>query len=215
MGVDADMLNVVDDADGAFVRDSKMRLSGSSGGVVFVTANGKLLGKAHLHGTNLAGIDEALHAWNKLPENERRPGAIKLGARGPIDAKRSTAEPPPGGLILKVHGRYLAHDAKEKLRTTTLLKDFPGIKQPATAHPNYFDFYTEANPDYLWLTEAEWKSLIPAQPKKGDRVGLPGPIVDRICWYHLLPSAWGRAPATCGRKPDQKARRGSEPRKYP
>src|SRR5262249_23044518 len=145
VGVDADMLNVVEDADGKFVKESGMRLSGSSGGVVFVTANGKLLGKSHLHGTNRAGIDEALAAWDKLPASERRPGAIKLGERGLIDAKHATVEPPAKGLILKVHGRYLAHEGKGGLRTTTLLKDFPGIKQPATAHPGHFEFYNEAN----------------------------------------------------------------------
>src|SRR5262245_5177675 len=183
------MLNVVDDADGKFVRASGMRLSGSSGGVVFVTASGKLLGTGHLHGTTKAGIDEALRDWHKLPEAERRPGAIKLGDRGPIDLKRSTAEPPPGGLILKVYGRYLAHDGKKSLRTTTLLKDFPATKQPATAHPGHLEFYSEANPDFMWLTEAEWKSLIPAEPKKGDRFALPGALIDRMCWYHLLPNA--------------------------
>jgi hypothetical protein len=189
VGVDADMLNVVEDVDGKFVKDSGMRLSGSSGGVVFVTANGKLLGQTHLHGTNRAGIDEALAAWDKLPESERRPGAIKFGGRGPIDSKHATAEPPAKGLILKVHGRYLAHEASGGLRTTSLLKDFPGIKQPATAHPGHFEFYSEANPDYMWLTEAEWKSLIPANPTKGDRYPLPGAIIDRLCWYHLLPNA--------------------------
>src|SRR5262245_60676468 len=119
VGVDADMLNVVHDADGQFVRKSGMRLSGSSGGVVFVTANGKLLGKGHLHGTTKAGIDEALRDWNKLPEAERKPGAIKLGERGPLDPERGTAEPPAGGMILKVYGRYLAHGSKGTLRTTT------------------------------------------------------------------------------------------------
>src|SRR5262245_28577120 len=157
------MLNVVEDADGKFVRDSGMRLSGSSGGVVFVTAGGKLLGKGHLHGTTKAGIDEALRDWNKLPETERKPGAIQLGERGPLDPERETAEPPPGGLILKVQGRYLAHGDRGALRTTTLLKDFPGIKQPATAFPGHFEFYTEANPDFAWLTRDEWKALVPTQ----------------------------------------------------
>src|SRR5262245_54996732 len=185
------MLNVVDDADGKFVRASGMRLSGSSGGVVFVTASGKLLGTGHLHGTTKAGIDEALRDWKKLPEAERRPGAIKLGDRGPIDLKRSTAEPPPGGLILKVYGRYLAHDGKEALRITTLLKDFPATKQPATAHPGHLEFYTEANPDFMWLTEAEWKALIPTDNKKGDKFLLPDALIERMCRYHLLSNAMG------------------------
>ena len=108
VAVDADVLNFLDDADGKFARSSGVYLFGSSGGVAFVTASGKQLGKKHLHGTNAAGIEEALQAWNKLPESERRPGAIQLGKRGPINTKRAAVEPPAGGLILKLHGRYLA-----------------------------------------------------------------------------------------------------------
>ena len=78
---------------------------------------------------------------------------------------------------------------RNRLRTTTLLKDFPGIKQPATAHPGHFEFYNEANPDFMWLTEAEWKALIPTDKKKGDKFALPDALIDRMCWYHLLPNA--------------------------
>lgn len=183
------MLNVVQDSDSKFMRDSGMRLSGSSGAVHFVTADATLLGKGHLHGTNKAGIDEALRDWNKLPENRRKPGAIKIGEFGPIDYKNSTAPPPQGGLILKLYGRYLAPDALSGLRTTTTAKDFPGIIQPATARPDNWEFYTEANPDFMWLTETEWKSLVPARAKAGDQLAVPGAIIDRMCWYHLLPNA--------------------------
>jgi hypothetical protein len=188
--VDADVLNFLDDAEGKFARDSGVYLTGSSGGVAFITASGKPLGKKHLHGTTAAGIEEALQAWNKLPESERKPGAVRIGERGPIDSKHATVEPPPGCLILKLYGRYLARAANGELRTTTLVKDFPGIVQPATAHPGYF-WYHEANPDFMWLTEAEWKSLIPANPRKGDQYPLPVAIIERMCWWHLLPNALG------------------------
>lgn len=183
------MLNVLEDAEGKFARASGMFLTGSSGGVSFLSASGELLGKKHLHGTNAAGIEEALQAWNKLPESARRPGAVKVGEKGPIDRKHATVQPPPGGLILKLYGRYLTRDPKDGLRTTTLLKDFPGIEQPATRYPGHFEYNSEANPDFMWLTEAEWKSLVPARPVKGDRYPLPDAIIDRMCWYHLLPNA--------------------------
>src|SRR5262249_49401261 len=116
------MLNVLEDAEGRFARASGMFLTGSSGGVSFLTASGKRLGRHHLHGVKAAGIQEALDAWQKLPEDERRPGAVRVGDRGPIDLKHATVEPPPGCLILRVYGRYLAPDPKDELRTTTLLK---------------------------------------------------------------------------------------------
>jgi hypothetical protein len=199
VAVDADMLNVLEDAEGQFARAAGIYLTGSSGGVAFITADGKRLGKKHLHGTNAAGIQEALEAWNKIPESERRPGAIQVGDRGPIDSKHATVQPPPGCLILGVSGRYLARGPRDELRTTTLLNDFPGIEQPATRYTGHFEYNCEANPDFMWLTEAEWKSLVPASPNKGDRHALPGAILQRMCWYHLLPNAMtGRTGDTWG-----------------
>jgi hypothetical protein len=199
VAVDVDMLNVLEDAEGKFARDSRMFLSGSSGGVSFLTASGKLLGKNVLHGTTGAAIREALQTWNTLPESERKPGAIQVGERGPIDTKHATVQPPAGCLILKVYGRYLARDARGELRTTTLLGDFPGIEKSATSFPGHFEYNNEANPDFMWLTETEWKSLVPASPRKGDRFPLPAAVVQRMCWYHLLPNAMtGRTGDTWG-----------------
>jgi hypothetical protein len=140
-------------------------------------------------GYQLAELEKAWQAWNKLPESERKPRAIQVGARGPIDAKYAAVEPPEGGLILKIYGRYLARDPKGEVRLTTLLKDFPGIKDPATRYPRHFDYYCEANVDYMWLTEAEWKSLVPANPKRGERRPLPAALIERMCLYHLIPTA--------------------------
>ena len=195
------MLNYLEDAEGRFARDSKMFLTGSAGGVSFLTASGKRLGDNHLHGTTAKGIKDALEAWNKLPESERAPGAIKIGDKGPPDSKRATVQPPVGCLILKIHGRYLTREPKDVLRTTTLLKDFPGVVDPATRHPGHLEYNSEANPDFLWLTEAEWRSLVPADPKKGDKVPLPDALLQRMCRYHLLPDALhGRTGDTWGAK---------------
>jgi hypothetical protein len=185
VAVDVDVLNVLDDAEGRFARGCKMRLRGSCTSISYLTAGGKVLGTDY----QIASIEKAWQAWMKLPESERKPGAIQVPERGPIDPKHATAQPPEGGLILKIYGRYLARDSEGELRLTTLLRDFPGIKDPATRYPRHFDYYCEANVDYLWLTEAEWKALIPARPRKGDRQPLPAPLVERICLYHLLPSA--------------------------
>jgi hypothetical protein len=47
----------------------------------------------------------------------------------------------------------------------------------------------------MWLTEAEWKSLVPANPKKGDKSSLPAFFTQRMCRIHMTPnnlySRWG------------------------
>jgi hypothetical protein len=178
-------LNVLEDAEGKFARESRLRLPGSSPGMSYVTASGKLLGV----GFQQRAMEDALKAWNALPEAERKPGAFQVPERGPIDSKRATVQPPSGSLILKLHSRYLAREPEGELRLTTLLQDFPGIKDPATRYPRHFDYYCEANADFMWLTEAEWKSLIPVKPTKGETFSFPAAIADRLCQYHLLPGS--------------------------
>jgi hypothetical protein len=39
--------------------------------------------------------------------------------------------------------------------------------------------------DSLWITESEWKSLVPEQPRKGTVVVVPTSLVGRICRFYL------------------------------
>jgi len=43
----------------------------------------------------------------------------------------------------------------------------------------------QPHPDYMWMTEAEWKSLIPTNPKVGERIPFPENITRRIFQFHL------------------------------
>lgn len=45
--------------------------------------------------------------------------------------------------------------------------------------------------DHVWLTEAEWKSLVPAEPKKDAVFAVPQAISQRIATFHLLDKALG------------------------
>src|SRR5262249_7999348 len=100
VAVDADVLNVIQDAEGKFARDSKMRLPGSCNSVSYITASGKILGTDY----QMSQVEKAWQAWMKLPDNERKPGVIQVGDKGPIDLKHATVQLPAGGLILKVYG---------------------------------------------------------------------------------------------------------------
>ena len=48
--------------------------------------------------------------------------------------------------------------------------------------------------DHLWLTEAEWKSLVPGHPNRGDCFPLPATITERILRFHLTDNTRGEPP---------------------
>lgn len=109
---------------------------------------------------------EGLARWNLLPADERK----QLPDFGAYDDKADPA-PPPGGLVLRVFERPLERTADGA---------FKPYRHPK-AHLSQ-----DAGRDFLWMTEAEWRSLVPADPKKGDRVAVPAAIVDRICRRYLI-----------------------------
>jgi hypothetical protein len=114
----------------------------------------------------LSGSPEAgLAKWKKLPAHERK----RLDDFGPYDASLDP-QPPAGGLILNVYARGLVRDPEGRLhiyRTNVARSLEPGR-------------------DHLWLTEAEAKALVPAQPRDGQRIDVPKPVVDRICRRYLI-----------------------------
>jgi hypothetical protein len=124
-----------------------------------VTPNGKVLA----HG---GALREGLEKWRKLPEGERK----KLEDLGKPDPPLEPA-PPAGGLILAVFARPLARDGSGEL----------GIYRQDRAHLSQ-----EPGRDHVWLTEREWRSLLPAAAGTGDRVDVPAPLVDRLCRRYLI-----------------------------
>jgi hypothetical protein len=122
-----------------------------------VTPNGKMLGHSPASG---------LEAWKKLPPSER----TRLDDLGKYDPKLAPT-PPRGGLILKVYSRPLVQDSKEGWQI------YRNPKSHLTREPGR---------DFLWLTEEEWKSLLPARPQQGARFDVPAPLVDRFCRRYLI-----------------------------
>lgn len=164
-----------DDADGDFIRaaargNDPSALASFSGthGFTCMTADGKFLGR---------GPVEGLAAWNVLPPEQRQPGAIEQGKRGAVDTKVQQPSPPSGSLILRLFYRNLARTPHGELRLPKQ-DDFPhGLGR----------VNLDAQPNYLWLTEEEWRSLIPARPVAGQRASVPAKIADRICGEYLHP----------------------------
>jgi len=147
----------------------------SSGYMSCVSASGKLLG------TNPSF--KVLAEFKKLPGSERKPGAVKVPDLKP--SERAIPSPPAGGLVLKVHARFLSRTDKGELRYARG-EDFPLLgKEPQKMRR--WRLYLEPNTEYMWLTEEEWKSLVPAKPVKGQTVAVTPAIGERMARFHLLP----------------------------
>jgi hypothetical protein len=174
-----------DDAEGAFFRAvaDQGPQSGAGGasrqGIYCLTASGRLLAfKNHQDPDEVRGLlEQALRAWNRLPDAERRPGAVRVPDLARVDG-RYARTPPEGGLILDVFTRILDRDGKKLVRGTCRVA---GGEQAAR--------------DHLWLTRADCRDLIPARPREGDRFPMPPAVADRLVRYHLVDNTRGEPPS--------------------
>ena len=177
MAVDTLIMNDQKDAEGEFFR--KYSQSGSCGSIRVITASGKDISRL---GKNL---EETLAEFKKLPLEERMPKVAEL--TNP-DRKSPLNRLPKGALRIKLHSRGLERDAKGELgskRWKEWWTKEAGGDWHAKAEPGY---------DYLWLTEADWKSLMPAEMKKGYQYALPKSLVKKIVCDPLTHNAWSRTP---------------------
>lgn len=147
----------------------------SSGYMSCVSPGGTWLG----HGPSAKVLEE----FAKLPATERAPGGVQFVDLKPTE--RTIPAPPEGGLVLRVHARFLGRDEQNNLRHIQG-DDFPQLRGKAASLRSHA-FLFEPNTEYLWLTKPEWQALIPAEPKPGDRVTVAPAVVERIARFHLSP----------------------------
>ena len=143
----------------------------SSGYMNCVSASGRNLGDM--------ASEQVLEAFRKLPAAERTPGGITVPDMKP--SEHLIPAPPPGGLVLKVHGRFLARDARGELRHIKG-DDFPQLRGKDDAIRE-LRFLLEPNTEYMWLTADEWKALVPASPSPGDKVPVAPAIGERMARF--------------------------------
>lgn len=135
-----------------------------------MTSAGRLLGGTVKGKDGLApALQEVLDAYVKLPEDERRPKSIE----GEIKPQPS---PPPGGLVLTIYDRPLGRDAKLHYRLPAE-DDFGGLRTHAP----------HGQRSSLWLTQEEWKSLIPDHPQQGQTQRVSTKLAKRFWLYGLVP----------------------------
>jgi hypothetical protein len=195
-GRDGQVVKIFDDSETTFLREHKVRLAASaSGSVDTITASGKHLEYPELHpakGVFKASLERALKVFAALPAAERTPGAVQVPDRGPIDPKRLAAvAPPAGALIVRANNRQLSRDAKGELRYTVAEDYIQALRDPKLGFTSDArgapDYYREATDDMMWVIKAEWQALMPASPRKGQRVSFPNSLRERIFKYHLDP----------------------------
>lgn len=132
----------------------KVRAGGNH--LVVASAAGQILGKGDLR-LRKKDLEGTLKEYAGLSKEQRTPTiADPATAQAP---KRAVPKPPANGLILRGYCTYLRRDGNKQLVRSS-------------------EFYYKQNPDrwkvetqsdLLWLTQAERQSLIPTNPKPGDR----------------------------------------------
>jgi hypothetical protein len=175
--------------EGEFIRACGCQWVTSAGYMDVVSASGKHLG--HFPSQKI------LEEFRKLPEEDRRPDGGNIPGLKPGEAVVPT--PPKNGLVLRVHTRAMARDEKGGYRAVAaedypLVKDvkhFESLKSIGNFGPNV---------DSLWLTETEWRTLVPAEAVKGQRFDIAPAVTERLVRFHLVPHKmvggtghWGRA----------------------
>jgi len=142
----------------------------SSGYMSCVSPGGKYLGITPA---------KALEEFKKLPEDERKPGAVAVPDLKP--SEELIPAPPAGGLVLKVHARFLSAGADGELRYAKL-EDFPLMEAK-----NSWSLFLQPNTEYMWITREEWKAIVPANPVAGASVPVAPAIGERMARFHLNP----------------------------
>jgi hypothetical protein len=132
----------------------KVRAGGNH--LVVATAAGQTLGRDNPR-LRQKDLEAALKEFAALPKECRMPAVPDSATARP--PRRAVPRPPANGLILRGYCTYLRHgDKKQVIRSTEFY-----YKQ----NPDRWKVETQS--DFLWLTEAERKSLIPTNPRPGDR----------------------------------------------
>lgn len=149
------------------------------------TATGKFLGFNNNRGPDriLSMLRQALAAWDKLPDTDRKPA----GEIGAVKAEpRFDRALPKNGAVVKVFTRVL-----EKKPDGSLV----ACVAPAAAEGSYEHRGLGAAIDHLWLREEDLNGLIPGRnAKPGTAVPFPASVAFRLARFHLADNTRGEPP---------------------
>jgi hypothetical protein len=151
-----------------------------------VAANGKVLADGMYAELTM---EEGWKKWLKLPEKERKPGAVTIEET--IKPDEADLASPEGGVILKVWTRALKRDEKGPPAHITKADLRDTAKYPKWTGGRGNIVYTMPTVDHVWFKEAEWKALLPAKPTEGAEFPLPEAIQQRLARFHLTDGTRG------------------------
>lgn len=126
------------------------------------------------------GLPDVRRAWIEykvLDEETRKPVLPALVQDNP---KKARLAPPAGSLILRAYFTYLNGSATgdpAPVRKTRWFSQIFESRFPGT--------------DTMWVTEREWKAMIPENPRKGDKLVFPATLENRILRYYAAPELVG------------------------
>lgn len=174
---------LTDGAEGQFIKQN----THPSGGNCFVLATPggmKLAGAGGPDGAT-AVLTSGLDRWRQMRKAER--SALPAG-KPFLPGEVARCVPPLGALILHGYTRNVKLDGGklDRINKTDLLN--------AGEYPEWRRIYTEPAHHTVWLTEAEWRSLVPAKPTPGQVVNVPSGIQRRLFRFHLNNGCFGLAP---------------------
>ncbi len=137
-----------------------------------------------------------MKAWLSLPDSERRPGAVRVGERGEVAANVQQLSPPANALIVQTYHRLLTREPNGSVRKVRP-SDYPKSSrlEDKDAWITHYGERWEAQPDSMWIKEAEWKTIVRPNPVKGDSYPLLESVADRMTRAHLI---MGLAYGECG-----------------
>ena len=140
--------------------------------LVACTAAGKVLGSGHQLKLRERELGNVLKEFAALSKSDRQPDlADSSEAAAP---RRPVPDPPANGLIIRGYCAYL--------KKSTTGEDQGQIERATRYYyeqnPNRWAAETQS--DMLWLTEAEWKSLVPPDPSVGDAAPVAEAIQQRF-----------------------------------
>ena len=148
--------------------------SAGAGGnhLVAVTAAGHPIGDGNGHRGHVRLLEKdlapLLTAFRELPDSTRKPQLPDPKSATP--AKRSVPKAPKNGLVVRSYCTYLKTDERGKAQRAKRLY----YQQNPDA------WAAETQNDMLWLTEAEWRSLIPKIGATGTEIIVPKEIQRRF-----------------------------------
>jgi hypothetical protein len=141
----------------------------TNGGLAVATASGTVLGNCEVN-----SVADILKKWQALPEEERRPGAVKVPPLPPDAPRAQSPNPvPPGALVLKVFLRPVERKADGDIAARPLNSLVCGW----ASH--------DVPREGAWIMEPEWQALVPSAAKKGEVRPVPPSLRDRLVRFHL------------------------------